>query len=227
MVNLDPQTERPELREFKYNPVKAILEDRGKYVAAVLTICRAYVAAGRPNRASRLASFEGWSDTVRSALIWLGKADPVDSMELARAEDPELSALRDVLMAWGGTIGVGYSFRCTMQELIQRSSETTAPTDALRWPELHAAVQAAAGRYGPADARGLGNWARNRKDRIIGGLKLTYKPSAKGGSEWGRSGGWSTRTGKKRPAPTLLQQRAQIPGAPPRRPRTWPREPWP
>ena len=40
-----------------------------------LTICRAYFVAGRPEKVPRLASFEGWSDTVRSALIWLGKED--------------------------------------------------------------------------------------------------------------------------------------------------------
>jgi hypothetical protein len=34
------------------------------------------------------------------ALIWLGKADPVEAMEATRAEDPELSALREVLGAW-------------------------------------------------------------------------------------------------------------------------------
>jgi hypothetical protein len=39
------------------------------------------IVAGRPNRADRLASFEGWSDLVRSAVVWLGKAHCVDSME--------------------------------------------------------------------------------------------------------------------------------------------------
>ena len=93
-ATLDPQLEQPELRTFNGDPVAKVLENRGAYIAACLTICRAYIAAGRPNRAPRLASFEGWSDTVRSALIWLGKADPVTSMELARAEDPERGELR-------------------------------------------------------------------------------------------------------------------------------------
>jgi putative DNA primase/helicase len=57
--------------------------------------------------APKLASFEGWSDTVRSALIWLGKEDPVRSMESARAEDPERIELSDMLEAWGAAIGTG------------------------------------------------------------------------------------------------------------------------
>ena len=45
---LDPQMERPELREFKSQPADMVMADRGKYIAACLTICRAYIAAGRP-----------------------------------------------------------------------------------------------------------------------------------------------------------------------------------
>ena len=92
--------EQPELRQFKFDPVARVLADRGKYIAAALTICRAYMVAGKPNPAPKLASFEGWSDTVRSALIWLGKEDPVKSMETARAEDPERIELSDMLEAW-------------------------------------------------------------------------------------------------------------------------------
>ena len=36
-----------------------------------------------------------WSDTVRSALTWLGEADPVASMDTSRAEDPDATALLD------------------------------------------------------------------------------------------------------------------------------------
>ena len=88
---LDAAIERPELRTFKNNPVEKVLADRGKYIAACLTICRAYVLAGRPRKAKPLASFAGWSDCVRSALLWLGRADCVASQELTRAEDPELT----------------------------------------------------------------------------------------------------------------------------------------
>ena len=97
---LDAQMERPELREFKGDPADMIMADRGKYIAACLTICRAYIAAGRPGRPQKLASFGEWSDTVRSALVWLGEADPVKSMDLSKAEDPETAALLVMLNEW-------------------------------------------------------------------------------------------------------------------------------
>jgi putative DNA primase/helicase len=50
-TNLDAAMERPELRQFKFDPVEMVLADRGKYIAAVLTICRAYFVAGRPDKA--------------------------------------------------------------------------------------------------------------------------------------------------------------------------------
>jgi len=174
-ATLDPRVERPELREFAGNPVATVLADRGAYVAAALTVCRAYIAAGRPNRAGRLASFEGWSDTVRSALIWLGRADPVASMEAARAEDPEFRGLKDLLAAWAAAIGVGSPYRLKLQEVIERASETDG---------LREAVQATARAGREADATSLGNWARRRKGRIVDGLHLTNNAGDKGGAEW-------------------------------------------
>jgi hypothetical protein len=184
---LDPRVEKPELREFSGDPVATVLADRGTYIAAALTICRAYVVAGRPNKAKRLASFEGWSDTVRSALIWLGKADCVASMDTTRDEDPDRASLREFLGEWARTIGVGKRYRMTVQKLINLSSETrsTATGPAMVWPELSAAVRAVgAGVRGQLDARRLGNWARSKKDRIIDGLKLMHKANSDGRSEW-------------------------------------------
>ena len=92
---LDAEIEHPEMRQFKRNPKEEILADRGKYIAACLTICRAYVAAGRPNRLPQLASYGEWSDTVRSALVWLGEADPVKSQDISHADDPEAMRAAD------------------------------------------------------------------------------------------------------------------------------------
>lgn len=105
LVMLDANMERPELRQFKDRPFDAVLADRGKYIAAVLTIARAYIVAGYPNIAPVLASFEDWSRLVRSSLMWLGRADPVDTMEAARADDPQLEALRAVVVAWKRVVG--------------------------------------------------------------------------------------------------------------------------
>ena len=73
-----------------------MLQNRGAYVAACLTIARAYKAAGAPKVCRPLGSYGEWSEMIRAPLIWLGEADPIESMETAREEDPELSAIREL-----------------------------------------------------------------------------------------------------------------------------------
>ena len=85
---LDQQSERPELRDFKIKPVKIIQENRALYINAVLTVGRAYILARRKGDMqshSSFGSFEDWSDLVRGAIIWAGRADPLRALEQARA----------------------------------------------------------------------------------------------------------------------------------------------
>ena len=90
VCRLDPKVERPELRQYAYDPIADAKDNRGELVVAVLTILRAYHVAGRPNRPPRLQSFEIWSDTVRGALMWLGAGDPAGTMNRLRRADPVL-----------------------------------------------------------------------------------------------------------------------------------------
>jgi len=192
-TNLDPAMERPELRQFKFDPLEMVLANRGKYIAAALTICRAYFVAGRPNKAKRLASFEGWSDTVRSALIWVGKEDPVKSMENARAEDPERVELSYMLEAWAGIIGIGSGSRLKLSTVLSKglnmtreyNGEALEPT----YPEFYAALLAIAfkstGKRGQQpDATILGNYLRRFKGRVIDGKPFMNLPNEKRGGEW-------------------------------------------
>ena len=48
--SMDADMEDPEKRVFKRNPLAEILADRGKFVAAVLTVCRAYIEHGMHKR---------------------------------------------------------------------------------------------------------------------------------------------------------------------------------
>src|SRR5271170_8042670 len=85
---------------FRANPLALILRDRGKYVAAGLTIARAYIDAGKPEMLPPLASYEDWSNVVRSPLVWLGFPDPVGTMESARAADPVRQDRASLFQAW-------------------------------------------------------------------------------------------------------------------------------
>jgi hypothetical protein len=91
LCQLDPGVERPELRQFSFDPVEVVLAQRGAMVAAALTILRAYHVAGRPHQVSPLGSFADWSNWVLSALIWLGCDDPCDTMEKVRKAYPDES----------------------------------------------------------------------------------------------------------------------------------------
>jgi putative DNA primase/helicase len=66
-ATLNPGVEQPELREFRGDPVATVMADRGKYIAAALTVCRAYAAAGRPNP-RQAARVVWWME-----LMWCGR----------------------------------------------------------------------------------------------------------------------------------------------------------
>jgi hypothetical protein len=188
-ARLDTNVERPELREFTGDPIATVLNNRGAYVAACLTICRAYAAAGRPDKKPRLASFEGWSDTVRSALCWLGMEDPVASMEGVRGDDPDRSALEALFTAWANTFGTGESSGKTLREVIETvtrviSFNSVTNTVTYAEPELRAAVLTAVVTPHKLDVTTLGYWMRQRKDRIVGVRAFANTTSNNDATKW-------------------------------------------
>ena len=132
-----------------FDPVALVLADRGKYIAAAQTL-PGLLSCRTAEQAPRLASFEGWSDTARSALIWLGKADPVDSMETAREEDPERIELIEMMQAWERVIGRGSQTRATLSNVILRGTATVKDSLTGQWepkhPDLYAALEGVAFR---------------------------------------------------------------------------------
>jgi putative DNA primase/helicase len=161
-VRLDPRCERPELRTFEFDPLRAVLENRGRYLSACLTIPLAYRAAGMPDKRPPLASFERWSDLVRSALYWLTRQDCCDGMEMLRREDPGLEAASALLRAWHDALGED---ALAAKEVLEESAKEG------REP-LRDAIQAVAGRRGEVDIKRFGYWLRAWKSRIVGGLVL-------------------------------------------------------
>jgi hypothetical protein len=174
ICNLDAGLERPESRKFNHLPVDDVLADRGKYVAAALIVVRAYVVALFPGKLRPLASFEEWSDFVRSPLVWLGLPDPVDTTEAAREDDPELIALRDLLTTWTEAVGPrAVTVRAAIEIAASRHhSQIGEPTD-LAFPDFQEALLSIAGFKGSIDSRRLGNWLRSKEGRIIGGVRFT------------------------------------------------------
>jgi putative DNA primase/helicase len=75
VCSLDAKVEQPELRAFKGDPIGQVLADRGKYVAAILIIVRAYIAAGQPDKRPRLGSLR--HGRTPCARPWSGWAAPI------------------------------------------------------------------------------------------------------------------------------------------------------
>jgi hypothetical protein len=171
-ATLDAGVERPELRAFDRDPVATVTAQRGDYVTAGLTILRAFHIAGRPEMRAPLGSFTDWSRWVRDALIWLGEADPCDTMEGMRGADPKLEALAAVVEEWRSIIGFT---PFTVREIIERASDQRPQlcgrTEFVN-PEFREALLRVAGAGGAINGAQLGRWLSAHQNRIVAGHKI-------------------------------------------------------
>jgi putative DNA primase/helicase len=162
---LDPKCERPELKQFDYDPIFDAKENRGHLVADALTILRAYQCAGRPNPPPPLQGFVEWSNTIRASLIWLGEADPVKSMDRLRETDPVLANLKTVLTAWRDEFGDAST---TTNDVVAAAANATQATpEPGTLDRLRDALLVVAGRGGKIEIRLLGQWLGKNVDRVV------------------------------------------------------------
>lgn len=165
---LDTRCERPEERYFKFDPLTKALEYRSRYIGALLTILRAYIAAGRPNMGGKpFGGFGQWASLVRNTLIWVGEPDPCASRDAIMDDDPELAQLRALLPLWWQQFGKN---TIKIKQLIERSKSNG--------PELYEVLDDIVGEgNGPQiNTRRLGHWLKRHKDRIVDGFKLVQVP---------------------------------------------------
>ena len=180
LCRIDPAVERPENREFDSDPVDVVMADRKTYVVAALTVLRAFQVAGRPKQVPRLGSFEVWSSRVRDALIWLGEADPVATMEVARASDPRLTAAVSVLTMWHAAVG---DVRVSLKQVIDAAIKKDGNFEFSN-PDLREALLIVASEGGAISSRRLGKYAAGLEGRIVAGLKLTKDALRDGVQTW-------------------------------------------
>jgi putative DNA primase/helicase len=187
MCTMDPGVERPETRVFNRDPLAMVRADRDKYVIAALTILRAFHIAGTPLQRDPLGSFVEWSNWIRGALIWLGEADPCDTMEKVRQNDPKLGAIIAVISQWAEV--VGYDVRITTKELIdyaiEKVGEGFSPyVREFAHPELREALLIVAGDGGAISGRRLGIWLGGNENRLVQGCKIVRDGERGGVSMW-------------------------------------------
>ena len=166
----------PELRTFKTeDPVRVLKREWPEYLVAALTVLRAFHVAGRPSQGVPLGSFEAWWSWVRSALLWLGEADPCETIENIRAEDPRLRALSNLLQQWQRVLG---SDPVTVKQVIDKATDFALqqgvnlnPTRReFVHPEFREALLEVAGADGFINERRLGKYLAKEKLRIVNGL---------------------------------------------------------
>lgn len=185
--DLDPGLERPELRQYKGNPVEEILANRGLYVAACLTIVKAYIEAGMPDKPPALASFEDWSDLVRGSLMWLGCDDPLASMEASRSEDPDLLELKEVLAVLEAQFGTMMITAATIaQRTVERKKDEYGQLGDYMYPDFRDFILRQFGERGEVNTRKVGNWLRSKEGRIIDKhrLKRVAEVASGGRTQW-------------------------------------------
>jgi hypothetical protein len=185
LCRLDAGMERPEQRQFAFDPIARVIADRGAYVAAVITISRAYKAAGSPEVCGPIGSYEEWSDLVRAPLIWLGEHDPVVSMETIRAEDPEMTTLREIIEHWLQQLNLheGYTANRIITFACEKRETFSGIGDFIR-PEFRDALLRVAGHGGTVSSRNLGTWLSGMNGRPVGGHKLLVKTDPKHGNRY-------------------------------------------
>lgn len=173
-IHIDPRCATPATLAYKGFPVDMVRRQRGKYVAAVLTIIQAWRKAGMPRaEADSIVTFGGaWSDYCRYPLMWLGHPDPATALLEQVRHDPDGDALGGLMAEWYAVF---------------RSTPTTvrkAVTEANGYPNLLDAM-----REFPVEERGeinrskLGWFLKKNANRIVGGYEF-QKAEADGRIAW-------------------------------------------
>ena len=175
-VTIDPRMPNPHLRTgYGIDPLLPwVRENRGELLWAILTLVRAWHAAGRPTRGKRSSdSFGVWIETVDGILSHAeiaGRFDDPDSQpEPVGADDSEWADLLHAMHQVFGTTTF------TVREVLDRMTAasgakagTVRPLTVDALPaELSEKVHRSSG--GPAVvAKSLGMWLRNRAGRYAG-----------------------------------------------------------
>lgn len=177
-ICLDPGLETPAARTFTQpDLVREVLLERGRYVSAALTIVRAWIVAGRPLQPCRsLAGYGDWSALCRQPLLWLGCADPTDSMFDAMVEDPDRETLSRLLTAWYAEFG---STPAMVRDAVKRSQYV-----ALGNEELREVIHDIADERGEINRRKLGWWIKRRAGRIVDGLRFVRAEGNSSAEKW-------------------------------------------
>lgn len=199
VARIDPGVENPSALSFRFDPVEAALQDRIGIARAAITLHLGWHAAGRPKADAIPTRFADWGRVVRPLVQWLQSSgiaadagigqlgDPAHSiLEGSSSLDPESEALGMLLQglneAFGNTPFTAASVR-QAYEMQERGIGTDEPL-------IHEALSALLPQAlrGKLSAQALSAVIRNRRGRIVGGLRVVEVhqagAAAKRGALW-------------------------------------------
>ncbi len=166
--NLDAGIESPETRHFNFDPLARVQADRGRYLAAVLTIAMAYRAAGCPDvDLPPLGSYSDWTLMVRAPLVWLGTSDPVASQEAARAEDPVRASIREVMAHWTAVPALKPDTFYKAKHLLDVADHH---------PDFQECLHRHCGRNGILNTKMLGGFLSRIHGQVLDGRRIVMRP---------------------------------------------------
>ncbi|MEI4234782.1 DUF7146 domain-containing protein [Roseovarius sp. D22-M7] len=114
-IRLDANVERPWQRSSFRHPdlMVWIRANRGRIVAACLTLCQAWIAAGKPRGTKTIGSYESWAQVMGGVLETAGIPGFLGNLEeMMEASDNEGAAWNGFISSWWdrfGTAEVGAS----------------------------------------------------------------------------------------------------------------------
>lgn len=168
---IDARTERPEEREFGFDPVSVAAEKRGELASDLLTAIKAYFEARRPCDPKHVGSFEDWT-CIRGLLIWCGYADPALTMADLRQSDPAGAGARETLETWREVYGEKWVTARELHDAYLADGEGGGASAVWQLVVENLAD-------GKADVPWLGRKLAAKRDTIAGGLVLVVDRSGR------------------------------------------------
>lgn len=168
-IRLDTNDENPEGREFCGDPLRYIAANRAQVIGAILTLVRAWQAAGSPEKSGkRLSRFPYWERVIGGILEANNIVGFLDTIHDDRsALDPATDAWRVFVATWHEQHGASY---LTTKELL--------PV-ALKCDEMADIIGEKDGQ-----ATRLGKMLRSKRDKVFGGFKISRSSGSTNVAKW-------------------------------------------
>jgi hypothetical protein len=176
-ITLDPACELPAARDFSKQPVSEVRAGRGRYVALVLTVVRAWICAERPKTACKtIASYADWSGFCRQPLLWLGLPDPAACIFEAMNDDPDRETLGAALHAWMGCFG---RVPTMIKDAVSAATRHDPASE-----NLHEVFTDIAGEREGINRKRLGWWIKRHAGRVVDGLRFAPDTAHTNAAKW-------------------------------------------